>query len=141
MTRALHEVADLAPRRRQRRHYQAGFVAHTAGGVLIHLDTLDGGKIYVRGNIYGDLPRQEALDFEYRVLDYRERSYEQIPFSGLSADYVLREAKRAVASMSGAATVTVPVKAASWIKKSSSSEPPETTSDRSTPNVPLAVAL
>lgn len=54
----------------------------------------------VTGTVYGDLPKQEALDFNYRVLNCRERSYEQIPYTGLSSDYVLREAQR---SMEGAA--------------------------------------
>jgi hypothetical protein len=55
----------------------------------------------VTGNIYGDLPKQEALDFNYRVLDYRERSFEQIPYTGFSADYVYREAKRAMTAAEG----------------------------------------
>lgn len=55
----------------------------------------------VTGTVYGDLPKQEALDFNYRVLNYRERGYEQIPFTGLSADYVFREAKRAVEAAAG----------------------------------------
>jgi hypothetical protein len=55
----------------------------------------------VAGTLYGDLPKQEALDFHYRVMDYRERGYEQIPFTGLSADYVYREARRAMAGAAG----------------------------------------
>jgi hypothetical protein len=46
--------------------------------------------------LLGDLSREDALEFDYHVLNYRERSYEQIPFTGLSADYVYREALRAV---------------------------------------------
>jgi hypothetical protein len=53
------------------------------------------------GTIYGDMSKQEALDFDYEVMNYRERSYEQIPFTGLSADYVAREAKRAVEGAAG----------------------------------------
>jgi hypothetical protein len=55
----------------------------------------------VTGNVYGDLSKQEALEFNYRVLNMRERGYEQIPFTGLSADYVAREAKRAVDGAAG----------------------------------------
>jgi hypothetical protein len=55
----------------------------------------------VVGNVFGDLPKQEALDFNYRVMNCRERGYEQIPFTGLSADYVFREAKRAVDGAAG----------------------------------------
>lgn len=50
----------------------------------------------VTGTMFGDLPKQQAIDFEYRVMNYRERGYEQIPFTGLSADYVQREAQRAI---------------------------------------------
>jgi hypothetical protein len=60
------------------------------------------------GTIYGDLPKQEALDFEYRVMDYRERGYEQIPYTGLSADYVYREAKRAMEGAAGTSVLVWP---------------------------------
>jgi hypothetical protein len=56
------------------------------------------------GTIYGDLPKQDILDFEYGVMNFRERSYEQIPFTGLSADYVARETKRAVEGAAGTST-------------------------------------
>ncbi len=62
----------------------------------------------VTGTIYGDLPKQEALEFNYRIMNYRERPYEQIPFTGLSADYVYREAKRAVEGAAGTKTLIWP---------------------------------
>ncbi len=62
----------------------------------------------VTGSLYGDLPAQEALEFNYRVMNSRERSYEQIPYSGLSADYVLRETQRAVAGAAGTDTLIWP---------------------------------
>lgn len=62
----------------------------------------------VTGTVYGDLPKQEALDFNYRVMNYRERGYEQIPFTGLSADYVYREAKRAVDAAAGTSLLIWP---------------------------------
>lgn len=62
----------------------------------------------VTGTLYGDLPKQEALDFNYRVLNGRERSYEQIPFTGLSSDYVLQEAKRAMEGAAGTKTLIWP---------------------------------
>jgi hypothetical protein len=72
---------------------------HNCGGerMASYIDSLT-------GTIYGDMPKQEALNFNYRILDFRERAYEQIPFTGLSADYVYREAKRA---MDGAAGTNV----------------------------------
>lgn len=62
----------------------------------------------VTGTIFGDLPKQEALDFNYRVLNLRERGYEQIPYTGLSADYVFREAQRAVEGAAGTQTLIWP---------------------------------
>lgn len=62
----------------------------------------------VTGTVYGDLPKQEALDYHYRVLNCRERSYEQIPFTGFSADYVQREAQRAMDGAAGTKTLIWP---------------------------------
>ncbi|MBI4893813.1 MAG: twin-arginine translocation signal domain-containing protein [Acidobacteria bacterium] len=62
----------------------------------------------VTANLYGDLPKQDALEFHYHVLNARERSYEQIPFTGLSADYVLRETQRAVLGAAGTSTLIWP---------------------------------
>src|SRR5215468_835296 len=54
---------------------------------------------YIRSigqTMFGDVPQQELLDFHYRVMDYKqEKNLEQLAQSGLSADYVYREAKRA----------------------------------------------
>jgi hypothetical protein len=59
----------------------------------------------VAHSLYGDVPAQELLDFHYRVLDYaRERPLAEIPRTGLSADYVYREARRAREALAGANT-------------------------------------
>jgi len=58
----------------------------------------------VQQTLYGDVPQQELLDFHYRVLDYKEKNLAEIPFTGLSADYVLRETKRARAGLEGTKT-------------------------------------
>ena len=59
--------------------------------------------------IYGDVPKQELLDFHYRVLDYAtKRTSQQIPKEGLSSDYVLSETKRARAGLSGTKTLLWP---------------------------------
>ena len=50
------------------------------------------------------LIQQELLDFHYRVLDYQEKGLAQIPKSGLSADYVYRESKRAFDALQGTKT-------------------------------------
>ena len=44
--------------------------------------------------IYGDMPIEEALEFEYRIMNLRERGYDELPYTGLSPDYVYRETKR-----------------------------------------------
>jgi hypothetical protein len=58
----------------------------------------------VGATIYGDVPGQELLDFHYRVMDYQEKSLAEIPKTGLSADYVYREAKRAAEALTGTKT-------------------------------------
>jgi len=63
----------------------------------------------VSQTIYGDIPKQELLmDFEYNVMNLRERSYEQIPYTGLSSDYVYRETKRAIDGAAGTKTLIWP---------------------------------
>lgn len=78
-------------------------------------------------NVFGDLSRQEMLDFEYRVMDLREKSYaeiaggsERVPAAGpdgrtprrayqrFSSDYVFGETKRAVAGVAGSRTRICP---------------------------------
>ena len=58
----------------------------------------------VSQNVYGDLPKEDLLAFEYRVMNFQERGYEQIPFTGFSADYVYRETKRAMEGAAGTQT-------------------------------------
>jgi hypothetical protein len=78
-------------------------------------------------NIFGDLSRQQMLDFEYSVMDFKEKSYAQLinrpeadyqsqlsqqPINGtpggqfelFSSDYVYRETKRAVDGVAGSNT-------------------------------------
>jgi hypothetical protein len=58
----------------------------------------------IHSAVFADVPKQELLEFEYRVLNYKERSYEEIPYTGFSSDYVYRESKRAVDGAAGTAT-------------------------------------
>ena len=55
-------------------------------------------------SMFADIPKQELLDFHYRVLDYKEAPLDRLPFTGFSADYVYREARRARQDLSGAQT-------------------------------------
>jgi len=56
----------------------------------------------VQQHVFGDLSKEEALAFHYKTLNFAERGLEQIPFTGFSADYVYREARRAVEGAAGA---------------------------------------
>jgi hypothetical protein len=58
----------------------------------------------IGSTLYGDLSKQQVTDFTYEVMGYKERSYDQIPYTGLSADYVAQETKRALAGVSGTKT-------------------------------------
>jgi len=48
------------------------------------------------------------LDFNYAVMGFKEGSYDQIPHTGLSADYVYRETKRALEGVAGTRTLIWP---------------------------------
>jgi hypothetical protein len=58
----------------------------------------------IGSTLYGDLSKQELTEFTYEVMGYKERSYNQIPNTGLSADYVYRETKRALEGVAGTNT-------------------------------------
>jgi hypothetical protein len=55
-------------------------------------------------SIFADIPKQELLEFHYRVLDYKEAPLDRLPFTGFSADYVYRETRRARQDLAGAQT-------------------------------------
>ena len=55
---------------------------------------------YVRNtqrSLFADLTPEQVLDFTYGVQQYHDRPLDQLPTTGLSAEYVLRETKRAIA--------------------------------------------
>jgi hypothetical protein len=58
----------------------------------------------IAATLYSDMPEDEALEFEYRILNYRERSRDQLPYTGLSSEYVYREITRAVEDVAGSQT-------------------------------------
>jgi hypothetical protein len=59
----------------------------------------------VGSTYFADVPKQELLDFHYRVLDYGpEADMQHLAAAGFSADYVLRETKRAKAGLAGVQT-------------------------------------
>jgi hypothetical protein len=50
----------------------------------------------VSQNVFGDLPKAQAMDVLYQIMDYKEAPYDRLMDTGLSADYVQRETRRAV---------------------------------------------
>ena len=56
----------------------------------------------VNSTLFADLTPEQTLEFTYRVQQYpNEKSLDRIPQEGLTADYVLRETRRAVAGVKG----------------------------------------
>ena len=55
----------------------------------------------IGSTLYGDLSKQSLIDLNYAFMGLKEGSYDQIPYTGLSADYVYRETKRALAGVAG----------------------------------------
>jgi hypothetical protein len=62
----------------------------------------------IGSTLYGDLTKQQLTDFTYGVMGYEEGSYDEIPQTGLSADYVYRETKRALDGVAGTHTLIWP---------------------------------
>ncbi len=74
-------------------------IYHNCGGerMVSYIDS-------VGQTIYGDTPHQLLLDFNYTVLNYKERGYDELAFTGLSSEYVYRETKRAIDAVAGTKT-------------------------------------
>jgi hypothetical protein len=62
----------------------------------------------VSQTIYGDTPKQLLLDFEYSVMNFKERGYDEIAAKGLSTDTVYRETKRAMDALPEKRTLVWP---------------------------------
>ena len=54
-----------------------------------------------RSTVFGDLPPELTLDVLYRELNYDEARYDRLLATGLSAEYVKRETRRAVSGVAG----------------------------------------
>src|SRR4029077_13890551 len=50
----------------------------------------------IGSTLYGGLSKQSLIDLNYALMGFNERGYDQIPHTGLSADYVFRETKRSL---------------------------------------------
>jgi hypothetical protein len=65
----------------------------------------------VTQNVFGDLSHQQMLDFEYSVMDLKEKSYAELkgrPAPRFSSDYVYGETKRSVDGVAGSNTRITP---------------------------------
>jgi hypothetical protein len=62
----------------------------------------------VHGNVFGDVPNDQTLDFLYRVLNYQEAPYDKVTAAGFSADYVQRETRRTLDAVAGTSTQVWP---------------------------------
>jgi hypothetical protein len=62
----------------------------------------------VGSTLYGDLSKQGLIDLNYSLMGFKEGSYDHIPHTGLSSDYVYRETKRALAAVAGTNTCIWP---------------------------------
>jgi hypothetical protein len=51
--------------------------------------------------LFHDASPKDFLPFYYKIMNYQEAPYEQLPTKGLSADYVARETRRAIAGVAG----------------------------------------
>ena len=56
----------------------------------------------VSRTIFGDLPSERVLDLTYKMQNYQEADLAELPHKGLSAGYVDKETRRAVAGVSSA---------------------------------------
>jgi hypothetical protein len=62
----------------------------------------------IGSTLYGDLSKPNLIGVNYAFMGFNERGYDQIPYTGLSADYVYRETKRALAGVAGTHTLIWP---------------------------------
>jgi len=76
---------------------------HTAAGPRIasYIDS-------VSETTWGDVPRDELLEFHYRILNYDEAPYVKVRQTGFSNDYVYRESQRAMQGRGNAKTLILP---------------------------------
>jgi hypothetical protein len=58
----------------------------------------------VSETIYGDVPREELLQFHYRVLGYSGVPYDRLRLGPIGGEYVYRESKRSVDGVGSAGT-------------------------------------
>lgn len=65
--------------------------------MALYIDNID-------STLYADLTKQQLTDFTYELMNYKEAGHDQIARTGLSADYVYRETRRALEGVAGSKT-------------------------------------
>lgn len=55
--------------------------------------------------VFADVPPRELLPVYYKMMNYQEKSFDEIAVGGLSVDYLARETKRAIAGTGGSVQV------------------------------------
>jgi len=55
--------------------------------------------------VFHDAAPTDFIDFYYKIMGYKEAPYNELAATGLSADYVARETKRALAGVAGAVKI------------------------------------
>ncbi len=59
----------------------------------------------LHATIFRDAGPEDMLPLYFKIMNYEEAAYRELPTSGLSSDYVYRETKRAIAGVGGAIPV------------------------------------
>jgi hypothetical protein len=91
--RAEQDLAEMAPYS----DFLKVVIYHNCAGerMVDYIDSVD-------STYFADVPKQQLLDFHYRVLDYgSEAGMTTLAATGFSADYVFRETKRAHDALQG----------------------------------------
>jgi len=98
--RAEQDLAEMAPYS----DFLKVVIYHNCAGERM-VDYIDS----VGGTYFADVPKQELLDFHYRILDYgHEADITRLAATGFTADYVYRETKRARLGLEGTKTKLLP---------------------------------
>jgi hypothetical protein len=94
-----------------------------------------GGERYVQyidnvgSTVFRDVPKAELMRFNNYLLNYAEKSYDELAGSGFSADYVYRETQRALAGVQGKCRILPGIDIGIPTRASSRKASPEDTYD------------
>ncbi|HWC19770.1 MAG TPA: hypothetical protein VG498_22345 [Terriglobales bacterium] len=100
---------SFSPFYRAEQHY-ADFLKYSDFLKVVMYNNCGGPRLagYIRSvshSLFADFSPEEVTNFTYRVQNYQEASFAELPQRGLSAEYVTRETKRALAGVGGAVKI------------------------------------